>query len=261
MSYDWLRLWHEMPNDPKFKTVARMSEQPISLVLSTYLHLMVDASQNVTNVTNVTRGHVSVTIEDLASALDSENSAIASILNAMEGRLIKDQFLTGWSKRQPKREDSGGPEGGAKSSLQRKRDQREREKAKNVDASKSADVTKCHAVSHNVTTDKTRLDKTRKDNKVTSIDFEMFWRLFDVDFGAKGSKKKALSQWEKISPDEITIRRLMDAVSKQLIEKRELRSRGDFCPNFKHVERWLKDERWNDEISDVAMVNDEVHMI
>lgn len=259
MSYDWVRLWVEMPNDPKFKTVARISEQPISLVIATYVHLMVDASQsvtNVTNVTNVTRGHVSVTIEDLASALDTENSAITSILNAMEGRLIKDRFLTGWDKRQPKREDSGGPEGGAKSSAQRQRELRARNKAKNEDSSKKSDVTKCHAPSRNVTTDKTRLDK-KNTNKVTSENFEKFWSLFDVSFGAKGSKAKALSQWNKISQDEITIRRLTDAASSQLLEKMELRSRGEFCPQFQHVERWLKNERWNDEIGDGAMVDSE----
>ena len=52
---------------------SRVSKQSISLVLSTYLHLLVTASQN------VTRGHANVTIEDLASALDASNEAILSL--------------------------------------------------------------------------------------------------------------------------------------------------------------------------------------
>jgi hypothetical protein len=64
MSNQWLRLWHDMPNDPKWRTISRISGQPIALVISLYVHLLVDASRN------VTRGHVDVTTEDLASALD-----------------------------------------------------------------------------------------------------------------------------------------------------------------------------------------------
>ena len=68
MSNHWLRLWHDMPNDPKWRTIARVSQQPLALVQAMYVHLLVDASRN------VTRGHASVTHEDLASALDCDLS-------------------------------------------------------------------------------------------------------------------------------------------------------------------------------------------
>jgi hypothetical protein len=119
---EWLRLWHDMPNDPKWRTVARVSGQPIALVLAVAVHLFVDASRN------VTRGHVVVTAEDVASALDVTDDAVNQIFGAMQGRVMDGDRFIAWEKRQPKREDSGNPETGAKSAAERKREQRERER-------------------------------------------------------------------------------------------------------------------------------------
>lgn len=149
---DWLRLWHDMPNDPKWRTIARVSGQPIALVQAMYLHLLVDAS------VNVTRGHVTVTKEDIASALDVTDDQVDAVFSAMQGRVIDGDKLTGWEGRQPKREDAGNPETGAKSAAQRKRDQRERErngKAEKPKNDTSRSVTECHD----------RLDKIREDQK------------------------------------------------------------------------------------------------
>lgn len=156
MSNHWLRLWHDMPNDPKWRTIARISKQPISLVLSVFVHLMVDASRN------VTRGHADVTHEDLASALDCDEDQISAVLEAMQGRALDGMKLRGWDRRQPKREDLGDPETGAKSAAERKRNQRQREKdAIKIDNDDSS-VTggdgdargECHAASRKVTLDK-----------------------------------------------------------------------------------------------------------
>jgi len=141
MANQWLRLWHDMPNDPKWRTIARVSGQPIPLVQAIYLHLLVDASRN------VTRGHVTVTTEDLASALDVIDERVESVLSAMQGRVMDGDRLTGWEARQPLREDVGDPQTGAKSAAQRKRDQRERERA-------NAKKVACHDESRNVTPDK-----------------------------------------------------------------------------------------------------------
>lgn len=137
----WLRLWHEMPNDPKWRTIARASERPISVVLAVYLHLLVDASRN------VTRGHATVTPEDVASALDVTEADVQAVLAAMQGRVLDGMRLLGWEKRQPKREDAGNESTGAKSAAQRKRDQRAREReAREGDAGHdpSRDVTQGH---------------------------------------------------------------------------------------------------------------------
>lgn len=141
MSNFWLRLWHDMPNDPKWRTIARVSKQPLALVQATYIHILVDASRN------VTRGHVTVTFEDLASALDCDASQIEDIYNAMQGRVLDGNELTGWALRQPKREDAGNPATGAKSAAQRKREQRERKK----EALEGENVTNVTDVTENVT--------------------------------------------------------------------------------------------------------------
>jgi len=154
MSNQWLRLWHDMPNDPKWRTIARISGQPISLVLSVYLHLMVDASRN------VTRGHADVTVEDMASALDVTDEQVEKIYSAMQGRVMEGNKLTGWEKRQPKREDSGDGESGAKSAAERKREQRERERLAQIELEKQ----QCHEVSRNVTLD-TDKDKDTEEDK------------------------------------------------------------------------------------------------
>ncbi|VVE82882.1 hypothetical protein [Pandoraea sputorum] len=156
---DWLRLWHDMPNDPKWRTIARISEQPISLVVSVYVHMMVDASRN------VTRGHTDVTDEDIASALDVTEVAIAAIRAAMQGRVLDGDVLSGWENRQPKREDVGNPETGAKSAAQRKREQRER--LKSADASVAS--SESHDESQAVTQSHDREEKRREESKQPPI--------------------------------------------------------------------------------------------
>ena len=80
-------------------------------------------------------------------------------------------------------------------------------------------------------------------------DFEKLWLSFDQSLGDKGSKKKALEQFKKLKPDPELFTKILSAVVAQVENKRELSRRGVFVPAFQHVERWLKNERWNDELS------------
>lgn len=155
MANQWLRLWHDMPNDPKWRTIARMSGQPIALVQAVYVHLLVSGSQN------VTRGHADVTNEDLASHFDVTECDIDAVINAMQGRVLDGTYLTGWERRQPKKEDRGNDETGAKSATQRKREQRERQRMQQQESNESR---QCHDESRHVTTDKEEI-KIREDLK------------------------------------------------------------------------------------------------
>jgi hypothetical protein len=97
----WLRLWHDMPNDPKWRTISRVSQTSISEVMAVYVHLLVQGSTNATE-----RGQTQPTgDEDIASALDLGTDVVTRIKAAMQGRVLDGDRLTGWEARQPKRED------------------------------------------------------------------------------------------------------------------------------------------------------------
>lgn len=101
MAIQWLRLWHDMPNDPKWRTIARTAKQPIPCVIAVYLHLLISASMNATE-----RGRTkSVCNEDVASALDMECEQVEAIIDAMQGRVLDGDMIAGWEKRQVERED------------------------------------------------------------------------------------------------------------------------------------------------------------
>ena len=145
MAESWVRLWAGMTTDPKWQTIARKSGQPRALVIALFTHLMLEANEA------EERGRLDgLNIEDMASALDCDEEAIEAILAAMQSRVIEDGKLSGWDKRQPKREDAGNTASGAKSAADRKREQRAREAAEQ--AEKSRDVTTRHDVSRDVTT-------------------------------------------------------------------------------------------------------------
>ena len=78
-------------------------------------------------------------------------------------------------------------------------------------------------------------------------DFESFWSSTTSEFGAKGSKTKCLAQFKKL---EQSVRNdLKEIYQDQLSEKRAAKSAGEFCPNFPHLERWIRDGRYEDESS------------
>lgn len=91
-----------MPNDPKWRSISRASGQPITAVISVYVHMLVCAS----NATE--RGRTQGwNDEDVAAALDLDTCDVSSIREAMQGRVLDGELLRGWNKRQPKREDNG----------------------------------------------------------------------------------------------------------------------------------------------------------
>lgn len=100
---DWVRLWHDMPTDPKWRVVARKAGQPLPCVISLFSLMMVNASAN-----SADRGRLlGWDHEDAAAALDIEPDAVRAIYDAMQGKVLDGDRLTGWERRQPKREDAG----------------------------------------------------------------------------------------------------------------------------------------------------------
>ena len=79
--------------------------------------------------------------------------------------------------------------------------------------------------------------------------FERLWKSFDSDYGEKGSKIKALEVFMKmeINPDDVEF--IIENYTQQRMAKELQRIRGEFSANFQHIERYLNNERFDDEIS------------
>lgn len=136
----WLRLWEDLPTDPKFRTISKISKQPLSAVISMYILFLVDASKN------KPRGYVNLQSEDISSALDIEVFQVEEILKAMEGRVILKGYLTGWENRQYEYEDAVNK--GSKPVKQRVKEYRERQKSL-IECNEN--VTECNGMKRNVT--------------------------------------------------------------------------------------------------------------
>lgn len=113
----WVRLWVDMPTDPKFRVIAKKAGRPLSEVLSVFVFMMTNAGANANE-----RGELSNwSDEDVAAALDVETQFVTSIREAMQGKTLDGERLRGWEKRQPKREDGAAER--AKAWRERKRTQ------------------------------------------------------------------------------------------------------------------------------------------
>lgn len=96
---NWLRLYHGTSTDPKWRAIAKAAEVPVSVVLAVWMTMLENASE----ATN--RGELEGwEPEYVAITLETEKRFIVSVYDAMQGRVLKGNALTGWCKRQPKRE-------------------------------------------------------------------------------------------------------------------------------------------------------------
>lgn len=137
---DWFRCYHGITHDAKWPLIARMSIQPVGVVVSVWMALLEHASQA------DERGSVEDFDCEVVDALYGyEDGTTGAVLAAMKSRgLVCEGRLVSWVKRQPAREDAVGPE--AKSGAQRVREHRARKKAEaDQRNAQSRDVTNCNA--------------------------------------------------------------------------------------------------------------------
>ena len=133
----WVRLWQDMPTDPVWRTISKRSGQPIALVMAVFNFMMVTAKDEDGYITGFDD-------EDVATALDSEIEQITTIKESMQGKVLDGDYLTGWERRQPKREDEG--------STARSRRHREAKKNKSDENQGVFDSgTQCNATQRNAT--------------------------------------------------------------------------------------------------------------
>lgn len=181
MANQWLRLWHDMPTDPKWRTISKASGQRIGDVMAVYVHLLVCAS----NATE--RGRTqSFNSEDVASALDIDTEQVEQIITAMQGRVLEGDLLKGWESRQVAREDG---------SAQRSKAWRE--------AQKAASERTPNAAERNRTPDKDK-EKIKKENTTSAslAGFDRFWDAWPKNL-RKEAKGKCHDAWVKAKAEPI----------------------------------------------------------
>ena len=128
---NWVRLWHDMPTDPKWRVVAKRSGRPLTEVLAVFTLMLTNAGANATE-----RGTLeNWSDEDVAAALDMEAEHVTAIRDAMQGKTLDGEKLTGWKKRQPNREDGSAER--AKAWRERYRTQPNAEKRPDTDPNKT----------------------------------------------------------------------------------------------------------------------------
>jgi hypothetical protein len=99
----WLRLYHDTINDPKWRVVANESRQPEANVLAVWMHMLVNASGA------GERGTLDGWNDRIVAAgLGIPTDAVTAIRSAMQGLVLDGDKLTGWDKRQRASDDAGG---------------------------------------------------------------------------------------------------------------------------------------------------------
>jgi hypothetical protein len=91
----WLRLYHDTPNDPKWRLIAAESGQCEGLVLAVWVHMMVCASAA------KDRGRLDGWDDRVvAASMGVKCAVVTAIREAMQGVTLDGDVLTGWEKRQ-----------------------------------------------------------------------------------------------------------------------------------------------------------------
>ena len=228
MAIQWLRLWHDMPNDPKWRTIARVSKQSIPEVMAVYIHLLVIAS----NATE--RGRTqSMCSEDVASALDLDCVQIDKIIEAMQGRVLDGDYVSGWSKRQVEREDGGA----YRAKVWREAKKKEKRTQTNANERKRTPDT-------DTDTDTDKKDLRSKefvpqDEKISR--FAYFYQRYPKKV-ARAAAEKA---WLKLNPEQSLIERILLSLDQQMKSDDWVKENGKYIPN---PATWLNGKRWDDDV-------------
>jgi len=77
--------------------------------------------------------------------------------------------------------------------------------------------------------------------------FDKLWNLYPVKIGKKKSKEIFLA----LKIDEEMFKFIYNSLTMQIKYKDFMDRNNNFYPQFKHLERWIKNEEWDNEVPDV----------
>lgn len=228
----WVRLWHDMPTDPKFRTIARAAKQPLPTVVAVFTFLLTDASANENE-----RGRTTATDEDIASAFDLEESDVSAIKKAMQGRVLDGDMLAGWSKRQPKKEDDSAARARAWRAQKQVEAENERLRTKPNDQERP-----------DAETDTDKIQKEIPPNPPGGEGAGSFSELLRIyPQSAHTNEAKAASLHAKLTPEERLLANSQAAIERRKSDAdRAKRGRGaqEHAGFVKGLDTWLRDGRW-----------------
>ncbi len=85
--------------------------------------------------------------------------------------------------------------------------------------------------------------------------FDIFWEAYPKRSGCKRGKKQAKAQWLKLKPSPELIQTIMDWLEHDKKLRERNRKRKQFYAPPKDAFRWLRDERWEDELEPLPKPN------
>ncbi len=251
---DWVRLWHDMPTDPKWRTIARKSGQPLPCVIALFNLLMVNASANAED-----RGTLrNWENEDAAAALDMDVEAVCAVIDAMQGKVLDGERLTGWERRQPRREDNSAN----RVKLYRERKVTHGNACADSETQGNATVTQCNAPETETETEtdtekpsltlppgEGKVKKKSKRRKVGPVvytpEFEAWWSVYP----RKEAKSYAQEAYDRAKE------RIGEGAQKTLIDaalEYSKRVAGREARYTAQPTTWLNQGRWEDEPTTAA---------
>jgi hypothetical protein len=94
------------------------------------------------------------------------------------------------------------------------------------------------------------MGKTRTSQLVQETEgFARFWSAYP-NKKAKGEARKA---WAQLNPDDETVQKMLAALKWQARQPTWLKDGGQYIP---HPATWLRAERWDDEPTQIPMMNE-----
>lgn len=89
--------------------------------------------------------------------------------------------------------------------------------------------------------------KNKKNTAKAAVSFSQDFERFYTAYPKRVGKKSAYAEWNKATRPPVEA--ILSALEKQKRAKEELRQTGQFVSEWPDPERWIKKERWNDEIT------------
>lgn len=80
--------------------------------------------------------------------------------------------------------------------------------------------------------------------------FDTFWKEYPRKIG----KKQSLDAWLRLKPSPELYTNIMKGLIKQKLYKQVCDDNNIWCPDFPHPVRWIKYERWEDEVQEITDV-------